>query len=166
MWRTLSHFPLLSVVFPNVLGSNFWSLLMLFYYSRTFLWMRPYLCAGNFCIVVHLLLPFPFLRKFSMNWWVLPQSQCLLVQMRSCTARSTALVGVALFAPFWLIFSLGSKKDICLIGFLSFTSVMRMIPLFPLDHATMHYHSLINWISYTLLSHLPWKRKIMANCHF
>ena len=86
--------------------------------------------ADFFCIVVHLLLPFPFLRKFLLNWWVLPQNQCLFVLMRSCTARSTALVWVALLAPFWLIFSLGSKKDISLIGFLS-PSFVTLRPLAP-----------------------------------
>ena len=58
-----------------------------------------------------------------------------------------------LLAPFWLIFLLGSKKDICLKGFLSpsFTYVTWMILLFPFDHITMDYYSSINWMSYTIL---------------
>ena len=89
-------------------------------------------------------LPFP--EEVFIELMGIATNQCLLVLMGSCTARSTALVWVALLALFWQIFSLGPKKDICLIGFLSpsFTYVMWMIPLFPLDHVTMHYHSLIN----------------------
>ena len=68
------------------------------------------ICA-DFCITVHLLPLFPFLRMFSLNWWALPQSQCLLVLMRPCSARLRALVWDLPMAPFWRIFLLGSMKD-------------------------------------------------------
>ena len=86
----------------------------------------------------------------------------------SCTARLRVLVWVPLLAPFWLIFLLGSKKDICLKPFQSpsFTYVTWIRLSFPLDHVTMHYYSSINWMSYIHLYHLPWKKKIIINCHF
>ena len=120
LWEGLFHiFLLLSVVFPSVWSPNFWSFFnVVALFTNIPLDETISICV-DFCIVVHLLLPFPFLRKFSLNWWLLPQNQCLLVLMRSCTARSTALVWVALLALFWLIFSFGSQKDICFMGFLS-----------------------------------------------
>ena len=64
MGRTLLHLPLLSVVFPYVMSPNFLSPLILSHYSRTFLLMRLHQNALIFCVVVHLRLPFRFLRKF------------------------------------------------------------------------------------------------------
>ena len=129
-------------------------------FSRTFLWIRQYLYALIFCIVVHLLLPFPFLGIatksvcFSFNEIVYHQIE-----------------GIGMGTPLGPILAnifVGFQENICLKGFLSpsFTYVTWMRLLFPFDHLTMHYYSSMYWMSYTLLWHLTWKKKIIINYHF
>ena len=87
--------------------------------------MRQYLYALIFSIVVHLLLPFPFLGKFLLNWWVLPQSQCL--SFYEITYRQTE--GVSMGSP------LGPIQANIFVGFLE----RRLFDRFPKPFIYLRY---------------------------
>ena len=78
--------------------------------------------------------------------------------------------GVGMGSPLGPILAnifVGSKKYFCLKGFRSllFIYVTLTILLSPLDHLTMHCYASINRMSHIHLHHLPWKKKMIINCH-